>query len=46
VVGDCTVAVKEAGGESITLLDGSAGAARRARVAASATPMPITGALR
>ena len=29
-VGDCTVTVKEAGGTSTTLLDGSAGAARRA----------------
>lgn len=49
VVGDCTVTVKEAGGESITLLDRSAGAARRARVAAPAmraTAMPSTGALR
>ena len=27
-VGDCTITVKEAGGESTTLLDGSAGAAR------------------
>jgi chemotaxis protein CheD len=48
-VGDCTVTAKEAGGESITLLDGSARAARRARVAAAATaatPMPTTGVLR
>jgi len=32
-IGSCKVTVKEAGGESATLLDGSAGAARRARTA-------------
>jgi chemotaxis protein CheD len=32
-VGECTVTVKEAGGRPITLLDGSADAARRARTA-------------
>jgi chemotaxis protein CheD len=45
-VGDCTVTVKEAGGKSITLLDGSAGAARRDRAATAATAMSTTGALR
>ena len=30
-VGNCTVTVKQAGGDPTTLLDGSAGAARRAR---------------
>lgn len=33
-VGDCTVTVKEAGGVSTTLLDGSGGRTRRARAAA------------
>jgi len=32
-VGNCTVTVKEAGGNSTTLLDGSAGASRRQRAA-------------
>ncbi len=47
-VGDCTVTVtiKEAGGVSTTLLDGSAGAARRDRAATAAMAMPTTGALR
>ena len=33
-VGNCTVTVKQAGGDPTTLLDGAAGAARRARAAA------------
>ena len=32
-VGDCTIIVKEAGGTSTTLLDGSAGATRPAQAA-------------
>ena len=36
-VADCTVTVKEAGGESTTLLDGSADAARRQRAAQAVT---------
>jgi chemotaxis protein CheD len=47
-VGDCTVTVKEAGGEATTLFDGSAGPAARARAAAAvpAAAIPSAGARR
>jgi chemotaxis protein CheD len=42
-VGECTVTVKEAGGEPTTLLDGSTGPAARGRAAAA---VPVVGARR